>query len=545
MTKAWSVSTALVLALGGVAAAQPVGNPYFGYAAPPVSAGPAALPSAAANGANPFFPPQRAVVAPPAGPNGNYLPFFGSVAPAAYSSPATAAPLPAVIPANSGNPFFPDAGSVVRPAGHRNTRPALTQCEPGTLGDCVQPGSPLAGRCEPGTACDADPDSESPDHPSKKHPFLYKMRYGLDPAEPHVWFAAEYLMWHISGDRVVSPVAASTQTTSLAALIADPRGLTTPDNTVQRYGLASGGRLSGGYWKEEYCCVSWGMEWNAFMLEHRGEGFTLESGPSGFPIVLRPFIDSRTGQAGLAVVSFPGAAAGNLSVTSDSFLWGGELNAVRRINEGNGIHWDLIAGLRYLNLEENLSLVQNTTLLGSGIAGFGAQTVRAPNGLMIVDSYDTRNQFFGGQLGTRLGRRYHRLVVDAYAKVALGWSHETADASGSTTLIGSGQTLPGGFLNVPSNSGSRTHDDFAVVPEVGFQLGYDVTKWLRLTTGYSALYWSQVARPGGQVPIFVNPTQVPSSLTFGQPGGDPVQANALARSGLWINGVTFGAMFKY
>ena len=95
---------------------------------------------------------------------------------------------------------------------------------------------------------------------------------------------------------------------------------------------------------------------------------------------------------------------------------------MRRINEGNGAHWDMIFGFRYLDLDENFSIVQNSTLLGNGIAGFGTQTIRAPRSLTIIDEYDTRNHFFGGQIGTRVGGRIHRLTIDASLKVALGWS---------------------------------------------------------------------------------------------------------------------------
>lgn len=521
--------TAIVLALAGPVSAQPA-NPFF----PPP---PPAIPQPPPTGVLvPYFgqvAPSQSRMAPSMDLQGPVVPYFGKATPGSYSPPAVAAPIPSVIPAGLGNPFFNDLPSV-RTVSH--VEPA--QLPPGSY----HPAGSLTELTSPGLG------TESPDHPANKHPRLYNYRFGPDPDEPHFWVAAEYLMWHISGDRVMSPISATAQTTDLAALITDPRGNATQINALQGYGMGSGGRLSGGFWKEERCCVSWGMEWNAFILERRADGFTLASDANGVPPVLRPYIDSRTGQPALAIAAYPGAASGSLAINSGPFLWGTELNVVRRINEGDAIHWDLIAGLRYLDLDENLAIVQNTTLL-SGIAGFGGQIVQPPNGLTITDAYDTRSQFFGGQFGSRLGCRYHRLVVDGYAKVAFGWSHLTSNASGSTTLVGpgpgSGQTLPGGILQVPSNSGRLVGDDFAVVPEMGITLGFDVTKRLRLTTGYSALYWSQVARPGGQVRWIVNPTQVPSSLSFGQPGSDPVPQGALARSGLWINGVTFGAMLKF
>src|SRR5207244_3641360 len=130
--------------------------------------------------------------------------------------------------------------------------------------------------------------------------------------------------------------------------------------------------------------------------------------------------------------------------------------------------------------------------------------LRSPSALTIADEVDTRNTFLGGQLGTRLGGRVHRLTYDVFGKVGLGWSHETATLSGATTLRGpvpgAGTTLPGGLLFVPSNSGHFERDDLAVVPEFGLQLGYDLAAWLSLTFGYSALYWTSTVRPGAQQP---------------------------------------------
>src|SRR5205823_5615281 len=113
--------------------------------------------------------------------------------------------------------------------------------------------------------------------------------------------------------------------------------------------------------------------------------------------------------------------------------------------------------------------------------------------------------FLGGQLGNRFGFRRGRLQIDGYWKVAVGWAHESVDAGGATVLTGpvppAGRSVPGGLLVVPTNGGAgrRAVDDLAIVPELGVNLGYDVTNWLRLTAGYSALYWSRVVRPGSQI----------------------------------------------
>src|SRR5262249_23740520 len=62
----------------------------------------------------------------------------------------------------------------------------------------------------------------------------------------------------------------------------------------------------------------------------------------------------------------------------------------------------------------------------------------------------------------------------------------------------------GGLLTGPGNIGSSTTGRFSVVPEVGMNLGYYVTDWMRLSVGYNFLYWSGVARPGEQIDRRVN-----------------------------------------
>src|SRR5204862_492234 len=96
----------------------------------------------------------------------------------------------------------------------------------------------------------------------------------------------------------------------------------------------------------------------------------------------------------------------------------------------------------------------------------------------------------------------------------------------------------GGLLALPSNIGRYSRDRFAVLPEASINLGYQVTPWLRATAGYTFLYCSNVVRPGDQVNLAVNPTQLPSNLTAPAPSGPahpgrrqrPVAGRALAHA---------------
>src|SRR6202040_2758039 len=98
-------------------------------------------------------------------------------------------------------------------------------------------------------------------------------------------------------------------------------------------------------------------------------------------------------------------------------------------------------------------------------------------------------------------------------KVALGATHEVVDIHGATVLTspaGATVVTPAGFLASESNSGHFTRDVFAVVPELGINVGCQITRHLRASVGYTFLYWSSVVRPGGQVDVGLSGTRIPT-----------------------------------
>src|SRR5262249_54432945 len=118
-----------------------------------------------------------------------------------------------------------------------------------------------------------------------------------------------------------------------------------------------------------------------------------------------------------------------------------------------------------------------------------------------------------GQLGTDIEVRRGRWVVDVTGKVALGVVHQQADVSGLTQLITPGgvTSFPAGLFAVSTNSGPHSRDVLGVVPEVGINLGYQVTERARATVGYSFLFTlGDVIRPGDQMDRTVNPNLVPA-----------------------------------
>jgi hypothetical protein len=202
---------------------------------------------------------------------------------------------------------------------------------------------------------------------------------------------------------------------------------------------------------------------------------------------------------------------------------------------------DFLAGFRYLELDEGLTIQENLTLLPTAPANAGTT-------FGLADEFTTHNRFYGGQIGARGEYWKGKAFVNLYGKVALGETQETISINGLTIITPPGGTPTahaGGLLALPTNSGHFTRDEFAVVPEIGINVGYQVTDHLRAFVGYTFLYWSDVARPADQIDLAINGTQVPTNLGSGKLVGPARPAVNLNSTDFWAQGINFGLEFRY
>jgi hypothetical protein len=255
-----------------------------------------------------------------------------------------------------------------------------------------------------------------------------------------------------------------------------------------------------------------------------------------------------SGTQNAQLVAFPGIASGDIHLSSPSRLQGAELNVLCNHCDAcpsSSYSLSLSGGFRYLQLDEGLGITESSRVNASLPAGrplFGGSTIT------IADQFDTRNSFYGGQIGARMESCWGSLFVEVVGKVALGATHEVIDIHGSTLInspAGSMSATPVGFLATASNSGQFTRDEFAVVPEIGINLGWQFTKHLRASVGYTFLYWSSIVRPGDQVDVGLSGTQLPTDTRF-NPGASPARPTVLLRgTDFWAQGVNLGLEFRY
>jgi len=311
-----------------------------------------------------------------------------------------------------------------------------------------------------------------------------------------------------------------------------------------------GGRFTAGAWLNQ--CQTVGIEGSYFFLGSPSNNFTAgSSGAPGSIVLARPFFDVSTGMPNSELLAFPGLAAGAISVQSTTGLQGAQANLLCNLccscpdaccdscKPVRGYRLDLISGARYLNLHEGLGIAENSQISPTSPVFPGAN-------ISVVDQFDTSNQFYGGQLGLRAMAWRNRMFALVRGSVALGDNHQTVDINGSTTIASPGApavVLPGGLLALPSNIGHYSRDQLTFVPEVGANLGYQVTKHLGVFVGYTFLYANNVVRPADIIDLGVNSTRVPTSVV--PPSGPLRPQFTFQNSDFWAQGINLGVWLRF
>jgi len=303
----------------------------------------------------------------------------------------------------------------------------------------------------------------------------------------------------------------------------------------------TGGRFTVGCWLDDE--QIWGVHASYFLL--RGRAVSAAFSSQGEPVLAVPFVNANTLMQDSSLVTLPGILNGQIVVDAPSFLTGAEANVTAGLWVENQIRWEALAGFRYLNLQESLNIhAVSRVELAPQYVGFGIPF--DGNTITVQDSFETRNNFYGGQLGGRFEWNRKRWTLDMLAKIAFGVTHEIVKIRGNTSI----DTDPpihenGGLFAVATNSGRFTKSSFAVVPEVGMTLKFQLTERLQLFGGYTFLYWSRVARPADQIDPVVNPNFVPTSTTFGAAGGVNRPALQFRQTDFIAHFAHFGLEFRY
>ncbi len=366
----------------------------------------------------------------------------------------------------------------------------------------------------------------------------------------HWWTSAEYLLWFIRGTNL--PPLLTTTTGSPfatgAGTIGDPNTVILYGGNTITNGPFSGGRFRLGYWFDD--CRTCGLDAGFFFLAPRSTNFQYNS--SGLPALYRPFYalnpDPAAGiPASTAETLAAPGVSGTATVGTRADLWGAELNYRHNLCCSGPWRLDGLAGFRFLNLAESLTVTEQENI-STGI-------LKGP--AVGVDSFKTQNQFYGGQLGFVCEYRLNRWVVDLRTTLAIGNTYQSVQVQGGGHLVVNNvpTTVTGYLLTAPvtpgqgGNIGLYSRDRFGFVPEVGITLGYQVTDNLKLFVGYNFLYWANVVRPADQIDPGLNYNLVPTFKAAGSTSAGklvrPGPIMPFASTNFWAQGVSFGLQYRF
>jgi hypothetical protein len=342
---------------------------------------------------------------------------------------------------------------------------------------------------------------------------------------PCFWADVEFLAWWVKRGPLAVPVVTTGN-------LADPHpgALGQPGTTVLSpssldYGTLPGGRLTLGGWFDPE--GTFGADVSVFALGQESKHFGVFSNSAGTPALFVPlFLPDKGRETGFPL-AVPGTFAGGFAAASNTRLWGAEVNGLMSLLRDRTNSLALLAGFRYLDLRENLNFYATSEFLP------------LQEHLTLQDSFATHNQFYGAQVGLRGHYDFAPFFVQGEVKVALGPVCESVSINGASVMTAPGAapvTTAGGIFAQPTNSGKRSRTDFAVVPQIGFQVGTQVSSHVRVFVGYDFLYWSEVARPGEQIDRNVNSTQLLGGKLAGTAAPEPL----FKSTDFWAQGITFG-----
>jgi hypothetical protein len=349
-----------------------------------------------------------------------------------------------------------------------------------------------------------------------------------------VWVSTSYLLWRLSPRPLDSVIV-----TLDGVPMFGGQGFDTDFNNF------SGIRVDGGAWID--CQHIFGVQFSGFLLEQKTDSTTLaSSGAAGAPVIARPITDALTNQPINVFVAQPGLA-GTLNIDSSIQLGSAEMSLTRNLWFTECSSFTALAGFRYIGLEEDLTITQvseqtggNATLPFAGQTGFSRVAAR--------DKFHTRNQMWAGQIGGRYEVKRGAFFGALTGKVALGPNTQTSIVEGASAASGglnAPATFPAGVLATQSNA---RHDEvrwFTVAPEVGVQVGMQLTRSIRAHIGYDFLYMNNVVRPGDLVNTTVNQRFVPLSPNFGTTSGPDEPRFRTSRDDFFAHGAEFGMTFSY
>jgi len=323
------------------------------------------------------------------------------------------------------------------------------------------------------------------------------------------WFlSVDYLHWWMRDQKDVPGLGA---TNGQGGATADP------DN-----GERSGVRAHLGKWLSDRVAI----EGDFLILGDRSPSSVVSSGPSA--VTQLPF--------------FAGIDGMTRTIQAPTSFWQQELGLRYKVCGNPCWHVDFLAGARYLEFDEALTIRSGTSFTQAPVLLSSAVVT-------TVDRFSADNRFLGANVGLDAEYESGWFFLQANLKLGFGNNRQRVTIDGSTVVVAppaplGNQTIPGtGTFATPSNNGVYARDRFTLIPEAAIFTGVKFHDCVRLGVGYNFLFITDVVRPSNQI----DPTAgngLPLSF-LGPPFTTGQPAFPFASSTFWAQGVSVRLEIRY
>lgn len=355
------------------------------------------------------------------------------------------------------------------------------------------------------------------------------------------WTRVDYLLWWTKPVCLKPPtVSTGNPGDTTPGALGEPGTTVVLGGSKFEFAGASGIRPAVGFWFTPDGTL--GFEASGHLTEQRAANQSVSLGAGNAPGYL-PYQDPQNVQQALPF-SLPGVVDATALAAGRSRLWGTEANLVTAFEAQRGaclLRATYLFGFRQLDLSESVELTSVQTLVADP-----AQFAMGHN------AFQTRNQFYGAQIGGRFAIQRDNWNVEMGLKLAAGETRLSVAISGGPLTAGESlldipgnparPLLPGPILALPSNSGRITTWRVSFVPEADIRFSYRIGDALRLSLGYSLIYLNRNVCPGDQMSTIVNISQLPG---YGPVAGPAQPKDPFVRTDYFAAGLALGAEWRY
>ena len=357
--------------------------------------------------------------------------------------------------------------------------------------------------------------------------------------QTQMWVQANYIFWWVRRDNTPPLVTTGPAANPTAGALGNAdTGILLGNGSIGPTQF-SGAQLYTGMWLDPERLVA--VEAGGFWLGTNSRQYAFASNPGSNQVLAVP-VTIAGKEVGLPF-SLPGFGTGSTGVSSTMSMNGGEFNFARNAFRTDGWTVDYFAGVRYIYLNDTMTMDTSSTALVPGAILFNGVGQPAGSNVLLHDSFNATNRFYGGQLGLRANYTWCGFDIGGVLKLGAGATSHVFIIDGASSLNG-GAPAPGGILAQNSNIGRHTGTDFSFVPEFNLTVGYQVTSHVRVTAGYNMLYWTHVERVGNNIDRNVDPIQVPT-LAFPAVGAGVNPTFPNVRTDFWAQGLNLGVELKF